>query len=122
VSDEGSRSVLIVDDDDEIRHCLRLMCEIEGYEVVGEAENGVEATSLAMKHQPTVVILDYLMPQLDGEGTARMLRTIAPDTKIVAFSAILSEKPQWADSYLNKARVSEVVPHLRQLLALSTAS
>lgn len=117
----ASRSVLIVDDDEEIRHVLRLMCETEGFEVVGEAENGVEAVPLALKHQPDFVILDYLMPHLDGEGTATMLRAIAPDTRIIAFSAVLDSKPAWSDSYLNKARVSEVAPLLEQLINLRGA-
>ena len=83
------RTVLIVDDDEEIRHVLRLMCEMEGFEVIGEAANGVEAVSMALHHQPGFVILDYLMPRLNGDEAARMLRAIAPETKIVAFSAIL---------------------------------
>lgn len=109
-------TVLIVDDDVEIRHVLRLVCETEGFSVVGEAENGVEAVPMVLRHQPDVVILDYLMPHLDGEGTATMLRAISPDTRIVAFSAVLDDKPAWSDSYLNKARVSEVAPLLEGLI------
>ena len=109
--------VLIVDDDEEVRHVLRVMCEVESYEVVGEAANGLEAISLAMTEDPDFVILDYLMPHLDGEGTASMLRAIVPDARIVAFSAVLTEKPNWCDSYLNKARLSEIAPLLDRLLA-----
>ena len=112
----SSRSVLIVDDDEEIRHVLRLMCEMEGFQVVGEATNGVEAVPMALNHQPAFVILDYLMPRLNGDETARMLRTIAPETKIVAFSAVLDSKPDWSDSYLNKERISEVAPLLERLI------
>ncbi len=108
--------VLIVDDDEEVRHVLRLLCEVESYEVVGEAENGLEAISLAMTHQPDVVILDYRMPRLDGEGTAAMLRTITPGARIVAFSAWLDEQPDWSDSFLNKNRLSEIVPLIDRLL------
>ena len=115
-STDVHRSVLIVDDDEEIRHVLRLMCETEGYEVVGEAANGVEAVPLALKHQPDFVILDHLMPHLDGEGTATMLRIISPGTRIVAFSAVLDSPPGWSDSFLNKARVSEVAPLLERLI------
>ncbi len=110
------RTVLIVDDDDEIRHVLRVMCETEGYDVVGEAGSGVQAVPLALKHQPDFVILDYLMPHLDGEATATMLRIISPGARIVAFSAVLENKPYWSDSYLNKARVSEVAPLLERLI------
>ena len=115
-SSRRARTVLIVDDDVEIRHVLRLMCEIEGFEVVGEATNGVEAVPMALNHQPGFVILDYLMPRLNGDETARMLRTIAPETKIVAFSAVLDSKPDWSDSYLNKERITEVAPLLERLI------
>jgi DNA-binding NarL/FixJ family response regulator len=108
--------VLIVDDDEEVRHVLRLMCELEHFEVVGEASNALEALSVAMNTQPDVVILDYFMPHVNGEGTAVLLRTICPDARIVAFSAVLDSKPDWCDSYLNKARVSEIVPLLERLL------
>jgi CheY-like chemotaxis protein len=111
-----SSTVLLVDDDEEIRHVLRIMFELEGFEVVGEAGSGLEAVPLALKHQPDVVLLDYLMPGMNGEETARMMRTIAPDTRIVAFSAVLHEKPEWSDSYLNKERVSDVIPLLERLI------
>lgn len=109
--------VLIVDDDVEVRHVLRVMCEIESYDVVGEAQNGLEAISIAMTEQPDFVILDYLMPYLDGEGTATMLRAIVPDARIIAFSAVLKDKPTWSDSFLNKDRLSEIAPLLDRLLA-----
>lgn len=111
-----ARTVLIVDDDEEVRHVLRLMCEMEGFEVVGEAANGVEAVPLALNAQPGIVILDYLMPRRRGDVTASLLRSIVPDIKIVAFSAVLDAKPDWSDSYLNKERISEVAPLLERLL------
>jgi CheY-like chemotaxis protein len=113
---QTNRTVLIVDDDDDIRHVLRLMCELESYEVVGEAANGLEAIALAISRRPDVVILDQLMPYLDGEGTARMLRTLCPESRIVAFSAVLEQKPDWCDTYLTKARLNEVAPLLHALI------
>lgn len=112
----AKRTVLIVDDDEEIRHVLRMLCELEGFEVVGEAENGVEAVPMALHYQPAFVILDYLMPRMKGDDAAKILRTMAPDAKIVAFSAVLEEQPDWSDSYLNKERVSEVAPLLERLI------
>jgi CheY-like chemotaxis protein len=109
-------TVLIVDDEVEIRHVLRLLCETEGFDVVGEAANGVEAVPLALKHQPSIVILDYLLPRLDGRGAAEILRAITPESKIVAFSAVLSEQPEWADAYLNKERVGELMPLLHSFI------
>jgi CheY-like chemotaxis protein len=115
-SADGEKSVLIVDDDEEIRHVLRILCETEGLIVVGEAANAVEAVPLALKNQPDFVILDYMLPRLDGEGAAEILRAITPGTKIVAFSAILEEQPPWADAYLNKERIAELMPLLRTFI------
>lgn len=112
----AQNTVLIVDDDEEIRHVLRLLCESEGLEVVAEASSGIEAVPLGLRHQPTFVILDYMLPRLDGEGTAEILRAVIPGTKIVAFSAILDNQPDWADAYLNKERISELMPLLRTFI------
>lgn len=109
-------TVLIVDDDEEVRHVLRLLCESEGLSVVGEATNGIEAVPLALHHQPDFVILDYKLPRLDGEGAAEILRAITPDSKIVAFSAILEQQPDWADAFLNKERIAEMMPLLRSFI------
>lgn len=116
VETSSSQTVLIVDDDEEIRHVLRMLCETEGWNVVGEAANGVEAVPLALHHQPDIVILDYMLPRLDGEGAAEILRTLTPDSKIVAFSAILDRQPKWADAYLNKERIGDLAPLLGSLI------
>ena len=112
----SARTVLIVDDDEEIRHALRLLCEAEDMDVVGEASNGVEAVPIALHKQPDFVILDYKLPRLDGEGAAEILRAVIPETKIVAFSAMLDKQPHWADAYLNKDRIAELMPLLRTFI------
>jgi CheY-like chemotaxis protein len=112
----AGQTVLIVDDDEEIRHVLRMICEQAGLAVVGEASNGVEAVTFALQHHPDFAILDYRLPRLDGEGAAEILRAVTPTTKIVAFSALLEERPQWADAYLNKDRVGELMPLLQTFI------
>jgi CheY-like chemotaxis protein len=112
----AGQTVLIVDDDEEIRHVLRMICEQAGLDVVGEASNGVEAVTFALQHHPDFAILDYRLPRLDGEGAAEILRAVTPTTKIVAFSALLDERPQWADAYLNKDRVGELMPLLQTFI------
>jgi CheY-like chemotaxis protein len=119
ISEDGSgavRSVLIVDDNEDIRDVLRMVFEIDGFKVVGEASNGVEAVTVALEHRPDFVILDYLMPLQNGEKTAEILRTLVPETRIVAFSGVISKKPDWADAFLTKDRVSEILPMVRGLL------
>lgn len=112
--------MLIVDDDDEIRNVLRLMCRTDDLHVIGEASNGVESVPLALKHQPDIVILDYKLPRLDGAGAAEILRAVSPDSQIVAFSAVLDTQPPWADAFLDKDRITELIPLVRSLIKQHT--
>ncbi|MGH2819392.1 MAG: response regulator transcription factor [Actinomycetota bacterium] len=109
-------SVLIVDDDEDIRDALHLLFSLDGFDVVGEAADGLEAVRLAESHQPSFVILDYRMPLLNGEATAGLLRASSPGSRIVAFSAVLESKPEWADAYLNKERISDIAPLVERLV------
>jgi DNA-binding NarL/FixJ family response regulator len=80
--------VLIADDDALARQAIRgVLDEDRAYEVCGEAASGSEAISLASLRRPDLIVMDVVMPELDGiAATRRILRT-APDTKIVVFSA-----------------------------------
>jgi DNA-binding NarL/FixJ family response regulator len=115
-SDRNPSSVLIVDDDAELRWVLRLLFEFEDFEIAGEASNGVEGIALALKHEPDFIVLDYAMSGMNGDKTAQILRKLVPDTRIVAFSAVLHEKPMWADAFLNKDRISQIAPLLVSLV------
>jgi two-component system chemotaxis response regulator CheY len=110
-----AKRVLVVDDAIFMRNMIKDIFASGGFEVVGEAANGVEAVPLALNHQPDFVILDYKLPRLDGEGAAEILRAVTPQSKIVAFSAILERRPDWADAYLNKDRIVELMPLLVSL-------
>jgi YesN/AraC family two-component response regulator len=113
---QRSRSVLIVDDEVEIRHALRLLFEIEGFTVVGEASDGASAIDLAAELEPSFIVLDYSMPLMNGQDAATQIRKVLPASRIVAFSALLESKPPWADAYLNKDRISEIAPLVERLL------
>ncbi len=80
--------VLIADDHDLVRMGVRrLLEEINGVSVVGEASNGEEAVKLVRREHPDIVLLDANMPGIGGlEATRRMLR-YDPDVKIVVLSA-----------------------------------
>ena len=113
----GPAKVLIVDDDADVRHTLRLLFEVENYEVIGEAANGKDGLLMAMTDRPDIVLLDYRMPGvMDGAATAKLIREATPKVKIVAFSGILQEKPEWADAFLSKERIMQVAPLLQTLL------
>lgn len=112
------RKVLIVDDDPGVREILRLILEIEDFEVVGEAVDGVEAVPQAVANEPDFVILDQQMPNRDGEETAGLLRRHCPDAQIIAFSSVMQRKPAWADAFLQKLDINDVAPLVQGMIDL----
>ena len=111
------RTVLIVDDNLSIRNLLRLTLELGDFEVVGEAQDATEALSIASEFLPTLVILDHMLPQVTGEDTAGLIREAVPGIRIVAFSAVIDERPDWADAHLRKLDVPELPDLLETLVA-----
>jgi AmiR/NasT family two-component response regulator len=82
------RRVVIAEDEALIRLDLAEMLAEEGYDVVGQAEDGEKAVELAMEHRPDLVILDVKMPRLDGIAAAERIagQRIAPVVILTAFS------------------------------------
>jgi DNA-binding NarL/FixJ family response regulator len=60
-------------------------------EVIGEAANGAEALQLARQLRPDVVLMDLLMPVLDGIGATAAIRRELPDTEVVAMTSVLED-------------------------------
>jgi len=88
VSDIPARRVLIAEDEALIRLDLKEMLEEEGYDVVGEADDGERAVALANQLRPDLVILDVKMPKLDGIAAAERIAgdRVAPVVILTAFS------------------------------------
>ena len=86
-------SVLIVDDHDIVCAGVgRLLADINGIQVIGEARSGEEAVSIAKEKSPDVVLMDVKMPGIGGlEATRKMLRN-DPDIKIIALT-VCGEEP-----------------------------
>ena len=108
-------TVLIVDDDPSIRLLLETMLELDGFEVVGQAADGNDAVPIAFECQPDVIVLDYMMPRIDGAESARFLRAASPDSMIIAFSGVVHAKPEWADDFVSKAGVDGLSEMARYL-------
>jgi two-component system, NarL family, response regulator LiaR len=84
--------VLIADDHSMVRQGLRMFLGTDPeIDVVGEARDGVEAISLAQALHPDVVLMDLLMPVMDGVSATAAIRRQAPDTEVVALTSVLED-------------------------------
>lgn len=68
-----AKTVLLLEDDQSVRELLRVLLETEGYRIV-EAVDGHDGIAKAEQHVPDLMILDLMMPGMDGEGVLRELR------------------------------------------------
>ena len=94
--DEGAAGspirVLIVDDHAVVRRGLRGFFELlDDIEVVGEAEDGEEAVRIVGELEPDVVVMDLLMPVLDGIAATARIKALRPDTEVVALTSFIEE-------------------------------
>ncbi|MDD6154521.1 MAG: response regulator transcription factor [Eubacteriales bacterium] len=78
--------MLIVDDEQKIREVIREYAEFNGYEVT-EAADGMEAVSLCKDKEFDIIILDIMMPKLDGYSTCKEIKKIHKDVPIIMLSA-----------------------------------
>jgi two-component system, OmpR family, KDP operon response regulator KdpE len=76
LQENAPRLVLIVDDEARMRRFIRMNMELEGYQVI-EAANGMEALEEVRQHTPDLVIMDVMMPEMDGFETLAMLREVS---------------------------------------------
>lgn len=85
--------MIIVDDEWLVRAALRVFLESsEGFELVGEADNGADAITLVRATQPDVVLMDVQMPVMDGIETTQRLTKEFPGLKIVALTTFSTER------------------------------
>ena len=70
------RLILVVDDEARMRRFIRMNMELEGYQII-EADNGVAALEQIRQHTPDLVIMDVMMPEMDGFETLKLLREIS---------------------------------------------
>ncbi|MGW5371424.1 response regulator transcription factor [Streptomyces sp. NPDC004009] len=114
--------MLLAEDDRAIRHALERALTLEGYEVTAVAD-GVEALAQAHRTPPDVLVLDVMMPGIDGLQVCRVLRAEGDSTPILMLTALVETADRiagldaGADDYVVKPfDVEEVFARLRALL------
>lgn len=117
-----TRRLLVAEDDTEIRQALDRILTYEGYEVV-TANDGAAALEQVMEHEPDAIILDVMMPFLDGLGVCRRLRDNGDRTPILMLTARHETSDRvagldaGADDYVTKPfDLDELLARVRALL------
>jgi two-component system response regulator MprA len=123
---EAPARILIVDDEPAVREALRRSLAFEGYETA-LAEDGLAAIDQVASYQPDAIVLDVLMPRMDGLTTARRLRSGGTTTPILMLTARdtvgdrVTGLDAGADDYLVKPfELDELLARLRALLRRSS--
>ncbi|MFG2630551.1 response regulator transcription factor [Streptomyces sp. NPDC048473] len=118
----GAAKVLVVDDDPEVRSAVADGLRVEGYEV-REAADGLAALSEVAAWQPDAIVLDVMMPVMDGLAVCRRLRALDDRTPVIVLTALdsVSERVDGldagADDYLVKPfALDELTARVRALL------
>lgn len=115
------RRILIVDDEAGLRELVRINLEHEGFAVL-QAENGAQGVAVAHEQQPDLVLLDVMMPEMDGWEACRRLREFSQVpvlmlTARVQSQDVVSGLDSGADDYLGKPfNMDELMARVRALL------
>ncbi len=117
-----SLQILLADDHPIIRQGFKALLEREGFEVVGEASDGHEASRLAETLRPDVAVLDLSMPGLNGLDAARAVLRVSPRTKTIVLSVhkedqyVLGALQAGIKGYVLKTQaITEVVQAIQQV-------
>ncbi len=116
--------ILVVDDDKAINELIKINLELQGYEV-SQAFNGTEGFAKAKQEEPALIVLDVMMPEVDGYTVAQRIRQAdeISDTPIIMLTALseLNDKVNGfnigIDDYLTKPfEIDELIVRVRALL------
>jgi len=113
--------VMVVEDQHLVRSCIvRLLSEVEGIQVIAEADNGEDAIKIAQEKSPHVVLMDLKLPRMGGLEATREILSINPTLKIIILTAYCEDPlpkillQAGASGYLSKgASLEEMVKAIR---------
>jgi DNA-binding NarL/FixJ family response regulator len=116
-------TILIVDDNAQVRTLMReITAQEPSLHVVGEAEDGAEAIRLAQALRPDLILLDLVMPRVNGLETLRWIKAARPETKIIMVTVHVEDayrqaaEASGADAFLlKKTLVTILLPTIRRL-------
>ena len=89
---EAAALILVVDDDKSMRMLLRLALELEGYIVI-EAQDGEECLAVIQRRQPDAILLDAIMPVMDGFACCSRLRSLPSSDRIPVLMLTVLDEP-----------------------------
>ena len=113
-----SQIVLCIDDNQDLLDCEKAFLESFGYTVL-TAPSGGKGLELAALHSVDVVIVDYFMPDMNGQDVAIEMRRLQPQAPIIMLSGatdIPERVLEWVDAFVAKDRLaSQLLPAIAQL-------
>jgi two-component system nitrate/nitrite response regulator NarL len=111
------KRILIVDDSELVRGLVREFIEsLPGFEVCGEAADGLEGVEKGLELKPDLIVLDFSMPRINGLQAALMLHEIVPETPIILFTVF---KDAVLSRLARNAGVTSIVSKTDQLTILA---
>jgi two-component system chemotaxis response regulator CheY len=109
------KKVLIVDDAAFMRTTIRRMIENDGFEVVGEAENGLVGIEKYKELKPDVVTMDITMPEMGGIEALKVIKQYDPMARVVILSA-MGQEAMVMDAVASGAKSFIVKPFKREIV------
>lgn len=85
------RTVVIIDDSQQVRESLEIAFKAAGMKVVGMGKNGVEGLDLVNQHKPEIASIDIIMPEMDGIECMKLIRTKHPEVRCMFVTWLASE-------------------------------